>query len=147
MDFTKRVLRNRAKPCEFDYPVANQTLADDMLSTMRRAHGIGLAAPQIGISRRVFVMDTGQSRVCFNPEILASSDEMIQMAEGCLSFPGESCTITRPRWVQVRYQDSEGTWTEHRLLDLEARCFQHELDHLDGIVMQDRYKEQYAEQS
>lgn len=148
MDFTKRVLRNRAKPCEFDYPVANQTLADDMLLTMRRSRGIGLAAPQIGISRRLFVMDTGQGpRLCFNPEILASSDELIQMAEGCLSFPGESCTITRPRWVQVRYQDSQGTWTESRLSDLEARCFQHELDHLDGIVMQDRYKEQYAEQS
>lgn len=148
MDFTKRVLRNRAKPCEFDYPVANQTLADDMLLTMRRSRGIGLAAPQIGISRRLFVMDTGQGpRLCFNPEILDSSDELIQMAEGCLSFPGESCTITRPRWVQVRYQDSQGTWTESRLSDLEARCFQHELDHLDGIVMQDRYKEQYAEQS
>jgi peptide deformylase len=67
--------------------------------------------------------------------------------EGCLSFPGDSCNIVRPVQISVRYQDHEGSWIYDRLQGLEARCFQHELDHLDGITMWDRHREQNAEQS
>lgn len=139
MKLTKRVLHNRAKPVGFDWPYQNQVLADQMLEFMRRENGIGLAAPQIGRSLRLFVMEVdGVNRCCFNPEILAVGPTSSQFAEGCLSFPGESCTITRPDSVAVRYQDAHGHWIETDLTGLEARCFQHELDHLDGITMLDR---------
>jgi peptide deformylase len=118
-----------------------------MLILMRDHNGIGLSATQIGCSRRVFVMCiSGRTRLCFNPEITESSTVFADYDEGCLSFPGDQCTITRPDWVRVRYQDPTGLVTEDTLVALEARCFQHELDHLDGITMWDRYKEQHAEQ-
>ena len=119
-----------------------------MLEFMRAKKGIGLAAPQIGLSRRLFVMDVaGQARACFNPEIVSASPEQTEMAEGCLSFAGKSCIIKRASEISVRYQNYRGDWYTERMDGLMARCFQHELDHLDGIVMQDRYKEQHAEQS
>ena len=146
MKLTRRVLHNRAKPwvftgCDFQ----TEKLASEMLELMKKNDGIGLAAPQIGISKRVFVMSVhGRERVCFNPEIVETSRELASFDEGCLSFPGETCTILRPDTIIVKYQDSHGDWEETNLVGLEARCFQHELDHLDGIVMQDRQKEQDA---
>lgn len=123
-------------------------MADDMLLLMRRSAGIGLAAPQCGISHRILVMEIqGWIRQCFNPEILEHSQDMIDMTEGCLSFPGDQCKISRPQWVDAHYQDHAGTWHTERLDGLRARCFQHELDHLDGITMWQRHKEQNAEQS
>jgi peptide deformylase len=148
MKLTKRVLNRRAKPVEFEWPVQNQMLADHMLAFMRQEKGIGLAAPQIGRSVRVFVMEVdGQIRSCFNPEILNSSITLSDFDEGCLSFPGGSCTIKRPDTITVKYQDAHGSWTEAVLRGLESRCFQHELDHLNGKTMYDRQKEQHAEQS
>lgn len=119
-----------------------------MLDTMRRNKGIGLAAPQVGLSKRLFVMEIGSDqRICFNPEITEISKETSDYEEGCLSFPGESCIIKRPSSITVRYQNYRGDWYTERLSGLMARCFQHELDHLDGIVMHDKLKEQNAEQS
>jgi peptide deformylase len=148
MKLTKRVLYNRAKPVTFSSVFQNQQLADRMVEFMNKEQALGLAAPQIGLGKRVFVMNVyDQERRCFNPEIVESSENQEQFDEGCLSFPGESCIIIRPSTVAVRYQDAQGTWFEDRLVGLEARCFQHELDHLDGITMWDRYKEQNAKQS
>jgi peptide deformylase len=148
MRLTRKVLKNRARPVTFGQPARNQHLAETMLEFMRTKKGIGLAAPQIGLSRRLFVMEVGgQIRACFNPEIVSSSPELVEMAEGCLSFPGKSCTLQRASELSVRYQNYRGDWYTERLDGLMARCFQHELDHLDGIVMQDRHKEQHAEQS
>lgn len=148
MKLTKKVLHKEAKAVEFNWPFQNQQLADQMLKFMVSQNGIGLAAPQIGIARRVFVMSVhGRDRVCFNPEIIESSDVLTEFEEGCLSFPGDQCIIKRPDTIIVRYQDAEGIWTETNLVGLEARCFQHELDHLNGITMHDRYDEQYAKQS
>jgi peptide deformylase len=149
MKLTRRVLHNRAKPwvftgCDFQ----TEKLGREMLHLMRQENGIGLAAPQIGISKRVFVMDVhGRERVCFNPEIVSASDVLSEFPEGCLSFPGEQCTIKRPDTIVVRYQDYRGDWVDDEMVGLEARCFQHELDHLNGITMWDRHKEQHAEQS
>ena len=70
---------------------------------------------------------------------------MAEITEGCLSFPGESCTIKRPASIQVRYQDATGEWQQEQLEGIQARCFQHEFDHLEGTIMQHRYKEQNAE--
>ena len=116
-----------------------------MLEFMIQENGIGLAATQIGIAKRLFVMSVhGRDRICFNPEIIESSDVLIEFAEGCLSFPGDQCTIKRPDTIIVRYQDAAGNWIEDNLVGLEARCFQHELDHLDGITMHDKVKDQNA---
>jgi len=148
MKLTRRVLHNRARLADFRSPHSNQKMADTMLCLMREHNGIGLAATQIGHSRRIFVMCiSGRIRVCFNPEITESSTVFADYDEGCLSFPGDQCTITRSDWVRVKYQDPSGRVTEDTLVALEARCFQHELDHLDGITMWDRHKEQHAEQS
>lgn len=148
MKLTKRVLNKAAKPASFRWPYQNQRLADEMLAFMRANDGIGLAAPQIGRSLRLFVMEVhGRARACFNPEIVEASTDVSEFEEGCLSFPGESCTIARPDTIIVRYQNNQGDWMETNLVGLEARCFQHELDHLDGIVMHDRYKEQHATKS
>jgi peptide deformylase len=146
MKLTKRVLHKRAKIVEFVWPHKNQDLAKGMIQFMRDSQAIGLAAPQIGHSLRIFVMEVqGRIRVCFNPEIVESSTVLAEYNEGCLSFPGSSCIIKRPDTIIVRYQDAQGDWAEDNLVGLEARCFQHELDHLDGVTMYDRQKEQHAE--
>ena len=148
MDLTRRVLFKQAKSVDFKWPHQNLTLCTSMLKFMRLNKGIGLAAPQIGISKRVFVMDVhGRERACFNPEITFQSDVLAEFPEGCLSFPGEECIIKRPDTISVRYQDCHGDWIEDDMVGLEARCFQHELDHLDGVVMHDRQKEQNATES
>jgi peptide deformylase len=119
-----------------------------MLEFMHSQDAIGLAANQIGRDVRLFVMSvSGVTRYCFNPEITDIEPNSVEMAEGCLSFKGKHCTIQRPDQILVRYQDPEGTWTQAKLTGLESRCFQHELDHLNGITMWDRQKEQHAEQS
>ena len=142
MKLTKKVLYNTAKPCDFRWPYQNQQLSEQMLVFMRSENGIGLAAPQIGIAKRVFVMAIdGTTWTCFNPEILDTDSNLTDYTEGCLSFPGEECKIKRPSAVAVKYQNSHGHWTHEQLDGLVARCFQHELDHLDGITMQDRAKE------
>ena len=147
MKLTQRVLHNRARPVNFDYPVKNQLLSQDMIQFMHQENGIGLAAPQIGISKRIFVMEIAERQwACFNPEIIQSSQNIVDFNEGCLSFKGDSCIIARPDSISVIYQDHHGEWYSEVLDGLAARCFQHELDHLDGITMWDRYKEQHAEQ-
>jgi len=144
MKLTHRVLAQQAKPVTFEYPWQNQNLAREMLSFMHQHGGIGLAATQVGLRQRLFVMQVqGWQRSCFNPEITATSSEQVDWGEGCLSFPGEHCIIKRPQWIDVRYQDHQGEWHSERLADILARCFQHELDHLNGTTMWDRHKEQY----
>lgn len=148
MKLTRRVLHNRAKPVDFKKVFQNRALAQEMLDFMNHEQALGLAATQIGIAKRIFVMNIhGRERACFNPEIVESSQVLQEFDEGCLSFPGESCILLRPGSITVRYQTAEGEWQQDDMAGLEARCFQHELDHLDGITMWDRYKEQHAEQS
>lgn len=148
MKLTKRVLTKKARPVRFDYPVANLQLRDALFDFMTKEQGIGLAAPQVGISKRLFVMDIeGDRRACFNPEITGVSEISVHFEEGCLSFQGDQCIIARPQTVSVQYQDHKGNWYKETLEGLWARCFQHELDHLDGITMWDRYREQHAKQS
>ena len=148
MKLTRRVLYNTAKPVDFQDPEKNLRFEQAMLRFMAKENGIGLAAPQIGVSKRIFVMQVqGWQRCCSNPEITANARKLVDFDEGCLSFPGEHCIIARPEWVDVRYQDYLGYWHSERFSGILARCFQHELDHLNGITMWDRKKEQHAEQS
>ena len=119
-------------------------LVRDMFDTMYDAPGRGLAAPQIGVMLRVFVMDPTWKEgdrtpfVCINPEILASSDVTASGTEACLSILGVSADVTRPTDVTLGYTDLDGVRHETRLSGLAATCAQHELDHLDGVVIFDR---------
>ena len=109
-------------------------LLDDMKETLLDAGGVGLAAPQVGILRRVVVVDTGEEILeLVNPELLETSGEQVG-AEGCLSVPGKYGLVKRPMVVRVRAQDRNGDFFEAEGEELIARCFCHEIDHLDGIV-------------
>ena len=109
-------------------------LLDDMKETLLDAGGVGLAAPQVGILRRVVVVDNGEEILeLVNPTLVETSGEQTG-AEGCLSVPGKYGLVTRPSYAKVRAQDRNGNWFEAEGEGLTARCFCHELDHLDGIV-------------
>ncbi len=109
-------------------------LLDDMKETLIDSGGVGLAAPQVGILRRVVLVDTGEEILeLINPELIATDGEQ-EGAEGCLSVPGRYGLVRRPYWAKVRAQDRCGDWYEAEGEELIARCFCHELDHLDGII-------------
>ena len=109
-------------------------LLDDMQQTLIEANGVGLAAPQIGILRRVVLVDTGDQMLeLVNPTLLETDGEQ-EGAEGCLSVPGKYGIVKRPYYAKVRAQDRNGNWFEAEGEEIIARCFCHELDHLDGIL-------------
>ncbi len=109
-------------------------LLEDMRETLAKANGVGLAAPQVGILRRVVIVDTGEEILeLINPSLLETDGEQ-EGAEGCLSVPGKYGVVKRPYYAKVRAQDRNGEWYEAEGEELIARCFCHELDHLDGIV-------------
>ena len=109
-------------------------LLKDMRETLEEAGGVGLAAPQVGILRRVVVVDNGEEILeLVNPTLVETSGEQTG-AEGCLSVPGKYGLVTRPSYAKVRAQDRDGNWFEAEGEGLTARCFCHELDHLDGII-------------
>ena len=120
-------------------PVVNfdrklHTLLDDMKETLLEANGVGLAAPQVGILRRVVIVDIGEEILeLINPEIIETDGEQ-EGAEGCLSVPNRYGLVKRPYYVKVRAQDRNGQWFEAEGEELIGRCFCHELDHLDGIL-------------
>ena len=136
------VLRQKAAPVE-DFGDELQQLIDDMLETMYDAPGIGLAAPQVGVSRRLLVIDTssqtdpGQVLVLANPELVEAEDEC-EEEEGCLSVPDYSAKVKRARRVAVRGHNRHGHPVEVRGEDLLARALQHEIDHLEGTLFIDR---------
>ena len=109
-------------------------LLDDMHETLEDSGGVGLAAPQVGILRRVVLVDVGDEILeLINPELLETDGEQVG-PEGCLSVPGKYGLVKRPYWAKVRAQDRNGDWYEAEGEEIIARCFCHELDHLDGIV-------------
>ena len=126
-------LHKVCRPVEkFDWRL--HKLLDDMAETMQNANGVGLAAPQVGILRRVVVVDTGDGVLeLVNPTLLETDGEQVG-AEGCLSVPGKYGLVKRPYYAKVRAQDRYGEWFEAEGEELMGRCFCHELDHLDGIV-------------
>jgi peptide deformylase len=131
------VLRGRAEEIT-DIDGALVRLVDDMLHTMYAAPGIGLAAPQVGITKRLFVYDIGDGpRALVNPTIAGSDGEWVY-DEGCLSVPGYSFEIVRPKIVHLTGYDLDGNEVSFEADELLARLFQHELDHLDGVLLVDR---------
>jgi len=136
------VLKRSADPIErVDDEV--RRLMDDMLDTMRTANGIGLAAPQVGDLRRVIVVDVSlpedkpQPYRMANPELVWRSDETSTGEEGCLSLPDHYADVTRPARVRVRYRDEDNQVQELEADGILARCIQHEMDHLEGILFVD----------
>jgi peptide deformylase len=132
--FGDPVLKQRAKEItEIDDALVR--LTDDMLVTMYDAPGVGLAAPQVGVQKRLFVYDWGDGPgVLINPEIRESDGEWT-FEEGCLSVPGLSWEIVRPKSIQVVGIDLDGNTVDFDLDEYEARVFQHELDHLEGVLL------------
>ena len=131
------VLRKKCRKVEvFDKRLWD--LLDDMKETLYKAEGAGLAAPQVGMLKRIAVIDVGDGYIeLVNPEITERSEEIQEEAEGCLSVPGEFGITRRPKWVIVKAQNRDGKWVIYKGEDLKARCFSHELDHLDGILYTD----------
>jgi peptide deformylase len=132
------VLSAKALPIAVDAGALR--LGADMLETMYAAQGRGLAAPQVGVLSRLFVMDatwkTGEKtpEVFLNPEILWTSPETLASTEGCLSIPGQEVVVTRAEAIILRWTMTDGTIAAQRLTGFRAICAQHEIDHLDGIV-------------
>tara|TARA_B100001250_G_scaffold382784_1_gene376228 strand:- start:775 stop:1284 length:510 start_codon:yes stop_codon:yes gene_type:complete len=121
-------------------------IAEDLIDTMYDAEGVGLAAPQIGINKRIFVMDCNDKQekkeyiVVINPKVINASPELKTYKEGCLSIPDITEEISRPEAVNVSYHDLAGKFKTGKLEGLWATCFQHELDHLDGKLFIDYLK-------
>lgn len=144
--FPDDVLRQKSHRVEtFDEDL--RLLVDDMIETMRNAPGVGLAAPQIGVSKQVIVIEFGdeedetipkQLYVMINPEIISESDEKVAGIEGCLSVPGLIGEVIRPQVVTVKGQDLNGKKIKIRAQGWLARIFQHEIDHINGVLYTDR---------
>jgi peptide deformylase len=137
------VLARRAEPVTA-FDASLRLLADDMLETMYAAPGRGLAAPQVGVLRRLFVMDVGWKEgtptplVIVNPVLSQPSADTAVLGEGCLSIPEVLADVRRPAEVTLDWQDLEGQLHSARLTGFAARCAQHEADHLDGVLTLDR---------
>jgi len=133
------ILHTRCEPFNprtIDFPL-KETI-DEMFTLMGESNGIGLAAPQVGLSMRFFVMELGGVKTaCINPKITRSSPEIVAAPEGCLSYPGASVMVTRHSAVRVEYMTATGAVRKKSLRGINARCFQHELDHLNGVVIGD----------
>jgi peptide deformylase len=115
------------------------TLARRLNLTRRLYSGIGLSANQCGIPMRAFVIGTEDFElVCFNPKVLTMSEDVVKDKEGCLSFPALFMTVPRPSWIEVSFQNEFGDEKQMRLEGITARCFLHELDHLNGVRFVDR---------
>jgi peptide deformylase len=135
-------LKLKCKPvAKVDAKVAR--LMDDMLTTMYAAPGIGLAAPQVGVTQRIIVLDVAREDEkpapikMANPEIVWASDEDVTYNEGCLSLPEHYADVARPKAIRVRYLDHQNEIRELEAEGLLATCIQHEMDHLDGILFVD----------
>ncbi len=142
------VLRQSARPVAPQDPQL-QRLIDDLIDTCARANGVGIAAPQVGESLRLFIVASRpnprypnapwmEPTAMLDPEILAVDGEPVYGWEGCLSVPGQRGRVARHPWLRVRYRDRQGEEQTTELTDFVARIFQHELDHLEGCLFVDR---------
>ena len=143
------ILRTQAQYVENIQDQHIQNLVDDLMATVGQANGVGIAAPQVAESYRLFIVasrpnpryphaPTMEPTAMINPKILAHSTETAKGWEGCLSIPGIRGLVPRYQIIEVEYSDRNGKQQKQELTDFVARIFQHELDHLDGIVFLDR---------
>jgi peptide deformylase len=132
---TDPILKTKLDEFDFVNPIIDPIqLATDLTETMLANNGMGLAANQVGINARVFVIAANPVIAVFNPRIVDQGIERVMLDEGCLSWPGIICKIKRPANIRVRYEMPNSETVTHKYSGMTARIFQHELDHLDGIV-------------
>ncbi len=143
------VLRRRSQFVENIQADRIQELIDNLISTVQQANGVGIAAPQVAMGDRIFVIASRpnlrypqapkmEPTAMINPQIIASSTETVKDWEGCLSIPGIRGLVPRSRSIEIEYTDRDGKLHQQELTDFVARIFQHEHDHLDGILFLDR---------
>lgn len=141
------ILRKVSKPVT-DFDESLKTLISDMFETLANAKGAGLSAVQVGVLKRVFIMDAGHGkRVCINPKILKQEGSNKIKVEGCLSVPGKCGIVERPEKVTVEYLDESGQLLKKRFSGFEAKCFCHEFDHLDGILYIDKATKMFKDKN
>ena len=137
-----RCLRVKSEEVEFDKDEMTKLYAE-MCEAMWMANGIGLAAPQIGVNKRVIIVDETTeehgkyAHLMVNPKITWKSEEMVSLDEGCLSCPGENGEVSRPKEIKLTFQNKDGKYKKWKLDGLAARVVQHEIDHLEGILFVD----------
>jgi peptide deformylase len=141
--FPNTILKEKMPEFDFENPIMDpKELEREMLSLMFANNAIGLAANQVGIKTRMFVMGDKENFLMakgyFNPKIIASTENVLDMEEGCLSFPNIYVKIKRPSAIQVEYQNSNGETERSEFKGYDCKCFLHEFDHLEGITFQDR---------
>lgn len=141
--FPDLILREQMPKFDFENPISDPIqLEKDLIAAMLANKGIGLSANQAGIKARVFVMgysaNPETAQAFFNPEVIATVDAIEDREEGCLSFPGIYVNIKRPAKILARWQNSKGEYEQSEFDGYNCKCFLHELDHLEGIVFQDR---------
>ena len=130
------ILKQKAENWDFKNHINAAVIESEMLETMRASNGIGLAGNQVGLLRRVFVMKLADGRElgCFNPWIMIGDNDLINGEEGCLSFPNLWLKVERHNKITAAYLDNTGKQCIIELEGIDSRCFQHELDHLDGVT-------------
>lgn len=135
------ILRKKIEPFDFSSDFDAKEISNRMIQTLKTHRGYGLSANQCGLNHRVFVMGAEDNFLTlFNPEITFSSNEIIHLEEGCLSFPFMFVSISRPKTVKVKYQTETGEYKEAQYDGISARVVQHEIDHLNGITFDARAK-------
>ncbi|NBO29095.1 MAG: peptide deformylase [Synechococcaceae bacterium WB8_1B_057] len=140
--FPNDILRIPLPTFDFNNLINTLELEKNMLQFMYDANGIGLAANQIGLSYRVFVMGHKDNpelgKAFFNPIVISCTETISEMEEGCLSFPNTYVKVKRPSAIKAKWQNYKGEWEEGEFRGYDCKCFLHELDHLEGIVFKDR---------
>jgi peptide deformylase len=143
LKFTDPILKEKMPDFDFSNPTVDPVeLEKQMIELMLSKDGIGLAANQVGVRARMFVMghnsNPEMAQAFFNPEVLACTEDIEDLEEGCLSFPGIFVNIKRPTKIKVQWQNSKGEVQQDEFDGYNCKCFLHELDHLEGITFQDR---------
>lgn len=143
VDTTDERLYQKCNHVEKPQSLSIKMLRDKMIKLMKREDGIGLAATQVGKSEAIFIMYKGGRIItCINPSISWQSDDVVEMKEGCVSFPNMFIKLWRPSKIIAEYTDIRGKRITEKMEGMEARCYQHELDHLSGITFIHRQDEQ-----
>lgn len=143
------ILKNVCEEFDFSNPPFDPIeFSKELIKFMYDNKGIGLAANQIGVPYRVFAMrGTPENFVCFNPKIVRYSEQQISLEEGCLSYPGLIVKVKRPQHIRCRFQTPMGETLTKQFTGMTARVFQHELDHLDGVIFYNKANRLHREQA
>jgi len=149
MELNDKYLLQKCENFDFDKPPFDPIeFSKELIKYMYEKNGIGLAANQVGVPYRIFAMrGAPENFVCFNPKIVGISETVVNLEEGCLSYPGLYVKIKRPEFIRVRFKAPNGETLTKQFVGMTARCFQHEYDHLEGIRFYDRANKFHRDQA